>query len=247
MRLRLPLFRGLSWRQPAVCAVATVACTVLAIWAVVAAPVAPAPGVSGLYIAAAVYVPMALWFGVWGSIAGYLSCIFMGLNAGFSLEFVLVWALADFFEGFIPLLAYRKLKIKKVKLRNPRITYSLMGLLAVDVVVSAIAMIYTWTDVFAATFAVGIALLVVETFFEDRRGWLVWLLFGVLIASVASGIFGAGALALFGFMPIEVFPTALFGWVFGDIIVLSTIGTILMLTLTPYIQKTKTHVKNYFT
>jgi hypothetical protein len=41
------LLRGISWRQPLVCAATTGVCTVLAIWAVVAAPVAPAPGVSG--------------------------------------------------------------------------------------------------------------------------------------------------------------------------------------------------------
>lgn len=241
------LFRGISWHQPVVCITATAVCTVLAIWAVVSAPVAPAPGVSGLYIAAAVYVPLALWFGVWGCIAGYLSCIFMGLYSGLALPFVLVWALADFFEGFIPLVAYRKLKIRKAKLRNPKITYTLMTLLLVDVAVSAAAMIFVWTEVFIATFAVGIAILALETVFEDRKSWVTWLFFGVFIASVASGIFGAGALALFGIISTESFPTAFIGWVFGDIIVLSTIATILMLTLTPHIQKTKIYVKNYLT
>jgi hypothetical protein len=62
--------RGI-WRQPVVFAVATVICTVLAIWAVVLAPVESVAGVSGLYIAAAVYVPLALWFGVWGCLAGF--------------------------------------------------------------------------------------------------------------------------------------------------------------------------------
>lgn len=240
-------FNGFSWRQPTICAVATVMCTVLAIWAVVVAPVAPAPGVSGLYIAAAVYVPLALWFGVWGCIAGYLSCIFMGLYSGFTLSFVLVWALADFFEGFIPLVAYRKLKIKKSKLKNPKITYMLMLLLVANVVISAIAMIYMWTEIFIATFAAGVVILVLESFFEEKKSWISWLFFGVFIASIVSGIFGAGALAIFGIIPTEIFPTAFFGWVFGDIIVLSTIATVLMITLTPYIQKTKTYVKNYFT
>jgi hypothetical protein len=42
--------------------IATAVSTVLSIWAVVSAPVAPVLGVSGLYIAAAIYVPLALWF-----------------------------------------------------------------------------------------------------------------------------------------------------------------------------------------
>lgn len=170
-----------------------------------------------------------------------------GLYSGLALPFVLVWALADFFEGFIPLVAYRKLKIRKAKLRNPKITYTLMTLLLVDVAVSAAAMIFVWTEVFIATFAVGIAILALETVFEDRKSWVTWLFFGVFIASVASGIFGAGALGLFGIISTESFPTAFIGWVFGDIIVLSTIATILMLTLTPHIQKTKIYVKNYLT
>lgn len=73
---------GVTWRQPVVCVIATIVCTVLAIWAVIEAPVPPAPGVSGLYVAAAVFVPLALWFGLWGVLAGYLSCIFMALYIG---------------------------------------------------------------------------------------------------------------------------------------------------------------------
>jgi hypothetical protein len=94
LKLPKPAFpKTVTWRQPIVCAVATVICTVLAIWAVVAAPVGQSPvaGVSGLYIAAAVYVPLALWFGIWGSIAGYFSCVFMGIYSGMPLPFVLVW------------------------------------------------------------------------------------------------------------------------------------------------------------
>jgi hypothetical protein len=110
--LSMSFAKGITWRQPTVFVAATLICTVLAIWAVVSAPVGSVAGVSGLYIAAAVYVPLALWFGVWGCFAGYLSYIFMGLYLGYSPAFVMVWALADFFEGFVPLLIYRSLKTK---------------------------------------------------------------------------------------------------------------------------------------
>jgi hypothetical protein len=238
---------GVSWRQPAVFAVATVICTILAIWAVVLAPVGSVSGVSGLYIAAAVYVPLALWFGVWGCFAGYLSCIFMGLYLGYSLPFVLVWGLADFFEGFIPLLIYRSLKTKPaLALKRPRITYGLNALLVLVLVVSAAALVLSLTTVFIVTFVVGIALLLVQASVEDRKTWIIWLVVGVLLASVVSGVFGVGALAVFGSIPMSIFPSVFFGWVFGDIIVLATLGTVLTVSLTPLIIKSKIYVQRFF-
>jgi len=238
---------GVTWRQPVVCAISTILCTVLAIWAVIEAPVPPAPGVSGLYVAAAVFVPLALWFGVWGVLAGYLSCIFMALYVGYTLEFALVWSLADLFEGLIPLLAFRSLKVEpNYRLKKPKITYGLTALLAVTFVVSALATTLTLTEVFIATFFVGIAIMILQAVVEDKRTWIMWIIFGVLVASVVSGVFGVGALAAFGDIPMEIFPTVFFGWVFGDIIVLSTIGTTLMVTLTPALQRTRAYVKGYF-
>jgi hypothetical protein len=231
-----PLSTGISWRQPVVFAVATLLCTVLAICAVVSAPIESSTGavtgVSGLYLAAAVYVPLALWFGIWGCLAGYASCVFMGLYLnfsgvpGFALNFVLVWALADFFEGFVPLLIYRSLKTKPVlELKKPRLAY-------------------TWA--FIASLAASITLVLVQGFTEDRKTWLTWLPIGVILASIVSGVFGVGAMAAFGNIPLSAFSTAFFGWVLGDIIVLATLGTILTVTLTPMIVKSKFYVRRYF-
>jgi hypothetical protein len=239
--------KGITWRHPVVCAITTAISTVLAIWAVVAAPVSPVPGVSGLYIAAAVYVPVALWFGVWGCFAGYLSCVFMGFYLGMPWEFVLVWSLADFFEGFIPLMIYRSLKIKPTStLKQPKITYGLTALLALNVVVSAVALVNTLSEVFIATFIAGIAILIVQAAIEDRKTWITWLVVGVFVASFVSGVFGVGAMLAFGDIPMELFSTVFLGWVFGDIIVLSTIGTILTIVLTPYILKTRIYVRKFF-
>ena len=239
--------KGITWRHPVVCAITTAICTVLAIWAVVAAPVSPVPGVSALYIAAAVYVPVALWFGVWGCFAGYLSCVFMGVYLGMPWEFVLVWSLADFFEGFIPLMIYRSLRIKPAsKLKRPKITYGLTALLALDVVVSAVALVNTLSEIFIATFIAGIAILIAQAAIEDRKTWITWLVVGVFVASFVSGVFGVGAMLAFGDIPMELFSTVFFGWVFGDIIVLSTIGTTLTIVLTPYILKTRIYVRKFF-
>ncbi len=242
---------GITWRQPVVFIVSTIVCTILAIWAVVAAPVesaaGAATGVSGLYIAAAVYVPVALWFGVWGCFAGYLSCIFMGIYLNMPLEFVLVWALADFFEGFVPLLIYRSLKIKPVLgFKHPKLTYGLNVSLAVVLIASAYALVFSYTAMFIATFILSILLVIVQAIIEDRKTWLTWLPIGVIVASFVSGTFGVGAMALFGSIPLEAFPAVFFGWVFGDIIVLATLGTILTVVLTPYIVKSKIYVRRYF-
>ena len=238
--------KEITWRQPFVFIVATAVCTVLAIWAVVTAPVAPVPGVSGLYIAAAIYVPLALWFGIWGCLAGYLSCLFMGLYLGYSLDFLAVWSLADFFEGFVPLLIYRSFRIKAaLKLKRPKATVMLMSLLALDAVASALSYVYSFTEVFVATFVLGISLLIIQAVIEDLKTWLTWLVVGVFVASLVSGAFGVGALATFGEIPLEIFPTVFFGWVFSDIIVLSTIGTVVAIILTSYIVKSRIHVRGY--
>jgi hypothetical protein len=226
--------------------IATAISTVLSIWAVVTAPVAPVPGVSGLYIAAAIYVPLALWFGVWGCLAGYFSCLFMGLYLGYSFDFLVVWSLADFFEGFVPLFIYRSFRIKAaLKLKRPRATVLLMSLLALDAVVSALAYVYSFAEVFFATFVFGIVLLVIQAVVEDLRTWLTWLVVGVFFASVVSGVFGVGALTAFDQIPLAIFPTVFFGWIFGDIIVLSTIGTVVAIILTFYIVKSRIHVRGY--
>jgi hypothetical protein len=244
---------GVTWRQPAVFAVATLLCTVLAIWAVVSAPVGGVSGVSGLYIAAAVYVPLALWFGIWGCLAGYFSCIFMGLYLNFtgvtsySLEFLLVWSLADFFEGFVPLLIYRSIKTKAVlDFKRPQLTYTINLLLTVDLAASAAALIYSSTWAFLAAFAVSIVLVLIQGFAEDKKTWLTWLPVGVLVGSLASGIFGVGALAAFGMISLDVFPTVFFGWVLGDMMVLATLGTLLTVVFTPYIVRSKIYVRRFF-
>jgi hypothetical protein len=242
---------GLTWRQPLIFAVATLVCTLLAIWAVVAAPVGSdagaVTGVSGLYLAAAVYVPLALWFGIWGCLAGYLSCVFMGIYLQLPLPFVLVWALADFFEGFVPLMIYRSLKTKPVlSLKKPQLTYGVNTLLVVVLAASAFALVYSYTWAFIGTFIASIALMLVQAFGEDRKTWLTWLPIGVFLASIASGVFGVGAMAAFGSIPLEAFPSVFFGWVFGDMIVLATLGTVLTVVFTPLVVKSNFYVRRFF-
>jgi len=171
----------------------------------------------------------------------------MALYIGYTIEFAVVWSLADLFEGLIPLLAFRFLKVEPdYRLKKPKITYGLTALLAATFVVSAVATTLTLTEVFVATFFVGIAIMIMQAVVEDKKTWTMWIIFGVFVASIVSGVFGVGALAGFGNIPMTIFPTVLFGWVFGDIIVLTTIGTTLMVTLTPAIKRTRAIVRGYF-
>jgi hypothetical protein len=238
--------KKLTWRQPAAFAVATAISTVLAIYAVIIAPVEPVPGVSGLYIAAAVYVPLALWFGLWGCLAGYFSCLVLALYSGFSLPFALVWSLSDFFEGLVPLLIYRSLKLKpSINLKKPKITVGLNLLLGLDFAVAAFALITSSTALFLASFLVGIAVVVGQAFVEDLKTWLTWLVVGVLVASVMSAVFGVGTFVIFGSTSISQFLPVFSGWVLGDIVVLSTLGTIITVFLTPIIVKSGFYVRKY--
>jgi len=249
-------YRHVTWRQPLVFLVATLISTVLAVYAVIAAPVdsaaGAATGVSGLYLAAAVYVPLALWFGLWGCLAGYFSCVLMGLYLcsigvpGYTLSFILVWSLADFFEGFVPLLIYRSLKTKPtLKLKRPKITYTINAALLGVLVASGFFLVYSYPEAFIVTFVLSIILVLAQAAVEDRKTWLTWLPVGVIVASVVSGAFGVGAMAAFGMIPISIFGSVFFGWVFGDIIVLATLGTVLTVVLNPYIVKSKIYVRRY--
>jgi len=73
-------------------------------------------------------------------------------------------------------------------------------------------------------------------------------IWAVVLAPVnsVSGVFGVGALAVFGSIPMSIFPSVFFGWVFGDIMVLATLGTILTVSLTPLIIKSNIYVRRFF-
>jgi Zn-dependent protease with chaperone function len=112
-------------------------------------------------------------------------------------------------------------------------------------VCSGFALVYSYTTAFIATFALSIMLVLVQATVEDRKTWLTWLPIGVLLASVVSGIFGVGAMAAFGMIPIAIFQPVFFGWVFGDIIVLATLGTVFTVVLNPFIVRSKIYVHRF--
>ncbi len=308
--------RPVTWMHLVTFAIVTGVCTVLAIFAVIAAPVPPAPGVSGLYIAAAVYVPVALWFGMWGALAGYVSCVLLGINTGMPLAFVLWWSVADFFEGIVPLAAFRLFNVDlDFEFEHRGMANIILLLLVVDLIVAAlctanqaVAFMLGKVTLFGLEFGllyllsfILAALLMIATIVITKsRAWTFYVVFGVLLCSIVAGIVGASVvamaemgagtamlLAIVG-VAIVVVTTVLavlaqnnprlnplfylvilacivaavvlaivtagrnpayglvfFGWAFGDVIVLATIGAMLMTILTPFIRRTQVYIKGW--
>jgi len=254
---------GVTWFHIIVFAIVTGICTILAVYAVIVAPVPGAPGVSGLYIAAGVYVPVSLWFGIWGCLAGYLSCLFMGIWVGMPmpLHILAIWSLADFFEGFVPLAVFRVFNLDvELKMKNSKTLAALLVILLLDLVVSALALTVeaigrAWvvtilglefSVVFLATAIVAFLVLIAIAIVTRSASWVAYIIFGIIGASLVSALIGAYGLCASGLVPWELYPIIFFGWAFGDMIVLATIGTTLMVVLTPVIKRSYAYVRGWF-
>ena len=243
----------ITWQHLVVTALATGVATILAIWAVIGAPVAPFPGVSGLYIAAAIYVPLSLWLGLWGCLAGYLSCLILGFISGFGL-WSFYWSLADFFEGLVPLLAFRLFKADVdlgKNLKRKRDLYIILGLLVVDLIIAAIATLMTiynpglWGNVWFWTLIIAVVLLENMFLIHPNLSWLLYVVFGVFGAAIVSALFGISGIVFMGIVPPEFFWIGVLGWFAGDLIVLSAIATPLMVALTGKIKETSFFVEKW--
>jgi integral membrane sensor domain MASE1 len=68
------------------------------------------PGTAYLYVGIAFMIVFSLWFGMYGAIAAYVGCfIGAGLLSGLPFDLSILWSLTDFWEAFIPLVAFRTL------------------------------------------------------------------------------------------------------------------------------------------
>ncbi|TXT60602.1 MAG: conserved membrane protein of unknown function [Promethearchaeota archaeon] len=239
---------GVTWRHLVVTALATGVSAILAIYAVIAAPVAPFPGVSGLYLAAAIYVPLSLWLGVWGCLVGYFSQLILALVTTPFGAWGLLWSFADFIEGLIPLLAFRLFKadvdIGK-DLENPQALYIILGVLVVNLIVNAFATALVITALWIITFILAIGLLALMYYFNRSKSLLLFIIFGIFGASIGSALIGVWIPILGGFAPAEGFWVGVIGWFSGDVIVLSAIATPMMITLTGRVKETSVFVEKW--
>ncbi len=244
---------GVTWRHLVVTALATGVSTILAIWAVILAPVGAFPGVSGLYLAAAIYVPLSLWLGIWGCAAGYFSCVILGfVSTPFGI-WSFVWATADFVEGLIPLVAFRAFKANVdlgAELKRPKELYMLLGVLVVNLIIAAIATplleIEIWQIIWIVTVIISVVLMISMYILNPSLSWLLYIIFGIFGAAIGSAIIGVSIPIIAGFAPAESFWVGFIGWFAGDLIVLSAIATPMMISLTGKIKKTSVFVENWF-
>ena len=233
---------GITWSHIVAFALATGVSTILAIFAVIVAPVAPFPGVSGLYLAAAIYVPLSLWLGFWGVLAAYISCVILGLVIGLG-PWAFVWSLADLVEGLIPLLAF---KITKTDvdigkdMKRPKPLYILL------VIIAAIATALVIPAIWITSLIIAIVLIILMYIVNPSRGWLLFVIFGIVLPALCSALIGVGVLVIAGFAPAEAFWIGVIGWFAGDLIVLSAIATPMMIALTKRVKESSIYVEGWF-
>lgn len=239
---------GVTWQHLVVTALATGDAALLAIFAVITAPVAPFPGVSGLYLAAAIYVPLSLWLGIWGCLAGYFSCVILGFVSTPFGVWSLLWSVADFAEGFVPLLAFRAFKadvdIGK-DLKRKKELYILLALLVANLIIAAIATAVPFPWVWFSTFIVAIVLMVAMYWLNPSKSWLLFVIFGIFGASIVSALIGIAVPILAGYGTWDAFWIGVVGWFSGDLIVLSAIATPMMVGLTGKIKQTSIYVEKW--
>lgn len=241
---------GVTWRHLVACALATGFATILALFAVVVAPVAPFPGVSGLYLAAAIYVPLSLWLGIWGCIAGYFSCVILGFSTGLG-AWSLLWSFADFVEGLIPLLAFRLFKEdvdigEGLEDSTKNQIYIILTVLVVNLIIASIATALVISWLWITTLIIAIVLMALMYIVTKSKRWLIFVIFGIVGASIGSALIGIGVLVIAGFAPAESFWIGVIGWFAGDLIVLSAIATPLMIALTGKLKETSIFVEKWF-
>ena len=244
---------------------ATAISYVLGVVSSLISPVLGAPGVSALYVAAAIYVPLGIWMGMWGALAGFISCFLLGLYpSGYTPIQSFIWSWCDFLEALIPLIFIRLLKVnpdfsvKKPKYAKITMSFIVSGaiLLLIGIIIQIL-----WGAVYGEPFVsfyryavyIGTSLAIIgmftSTLIGDSKTWITYIISGVVLASVVSGIWGAATLTLYNLpppLPSELFVTVLVGWIIGDMIVLSTIGTTLLIALTPIIKRTPIYVRGLF-
>jgi integral membrane sensor domain MASE1 len=86
----------------------------------------------------------------------------------------------------------------------------------------------------------------VDLTLENRRDWMLLLLFGVLINNIVGAAWGAGTLALGNVIAASQMGSVFSLWLIGNIIVTIIIVPLALRHLTPKVQKSKLFVRYYW-
>ncbi|MEM0226666.1 MAG: hypothetical protein QXP94_03325 [Thermofilaceae archaeon] len=256
--------RRVTWMHIVLFAFATAISYVLAVVSSLIFPVLGAPGVSALYLAAAIYVPLGIWMGMWGCLAGYISCFFLGLYpSGYTLIQSFIWSWADFIEALLPFLIFKALAPDPdFTPKRPGAAKLLPWFIAAGTTILFLGVVVQllwgatygepFTTIYAVMVYLGLALacvgIAMGLIAGHARTWLATIL-SVIAASFGSGIWGAGTLTLWNLpppLPAELFWPVFVGWVTGDLIVLSVISTALLVALTPIFKRTGLFVRGWW-
>ncbi len=174
-------------------------------------------------VAAAVYTIVA-WLGVIALPMGFLSVSALYIGMGFLIPFVLWFSGWGWVIGVIgAIVGAGILAGMPVPLAIP------FG--AIELVVQVPLLIVYRT----VAPRIGVSPIGKDVF--KPKGFIFFLIVGVILAQLWSAVTGNITLYLFGFVPVDALPVSITAWWIGNMIAVVVIGTILLGVLTPVVER----------
>ena len=184
-------------------------------------------------VAAAVYTIIA-WLGVIAMPMGFLSVSALYIGMGFLIPFVLWFSGWGWVIGVIgAIVGAGILAGMPVPLAIP------FGLVELVVQIPLLIVYRTVGPRF------GVSPIGKDVF--TPKGFVFFLVVGVILAQLWSAVTGNFMLYLFGFVPADALPLSVTGWWIGNMIAVVVIGTILLGVLTPVVERMGLTVRGVIT
>jgi len=184
-------------------------------------------------IAAAVYTIIA-WLGVIGLPMGFMSVSALYVGMGFLIPFVLWFSGWGWVIGVIgAIIGAGILAGMPVPIAIP------FGLLELLVQVPLLIAYRTLAPKFGVS-PIGKDIL-------SGKGFIFFMVVAVILAQLWSAITGNVTLYLFGFVPADALVISITGWWIGNMVAVAVIGTTLLSTLTPVVERLGLTVRGIIT
>ena len=184
-------------------------------------------------VAAAVYTIIA-WLGVIAMPMGFLSVSALYIGMGFLIPFVLWFSGWGWVIGVIgAIVGAGILAGMPIPLAIP------FGLVELVVQIPLLIVYRTLGPRF------GVSAIGKDVF--TPKGFVFFLVVGVILAQLWSAVTGNFMLYLFGFVPADALPLSVTGWWIGNMIAVVVIGTILLGVLTPVVERMGLTVRGIIT
>ena len=207
-------------------------------------------------------IPLGIWFGMWGCLATYISS-FLNLLRYWDPVMSFAWSWVGFIEALAPAAIFRVFKFyPDFSVRRGWAAKAFPPLIALGSIILLLGVVVQvlwgatlgepFTTVYVYSVYVGLVLALIGVVLGlsvgHRKTWAAHIA-GVVLASVLSGVWGAGTLTLWNLpppLPAELFWPVFTGWVAGDLIVLSVLSTALLVALTPVFKRTGLYVEGWW-